>query len=379
MTLQTSGGTDNSGAAMWEKAKNYAKEIGYVPGSFSIAARTLMADEFKFGGNIRPVTKFQVARLFRTPSFKSMLYYSVKSIFPDRLEGKERVSVGDMMDAYSPFDLAVLILSFVLYRKARRMMADEWPRFQEGLDDDSQIGCQIGTFIPAIGTGTALLACSMRHYALAAMSKENLKQYKVYRRKLKETGEHYNFQLEHELWGCSSMHVGVIILTNFGFGAEVAQAYSSGVDPNSSFHHIKDPLSRRMKIANLWIEGINKGLDQPISNIPGEFYPDKAIRDALYARIEKIHEGEKNWLDYTKDDISPEKTPQLFAKVQQEGEYEVPEELEDVFSLEDITSMEEEDFDQLIDQIDAEAEGTAPKGSTILSSSDIDELEDIVE
>ena len=48
----------------------------------------------------------------------------------------------------------------------------------------------------------------------------------------------------------------------------------------------------------------------------GEYYPLKEVLDRLVSQVEKVRSNGSlfRWLDKNKEDVSPEKTPQLFPK-----------------------------------------------------------------
>ena len=67
--------------------------------------------------------------------------------------------------------------------------------------------------------------------------------------------------------------------------------------------------------------------------------------------------GSTAWIERDGNDISVELTPLLF-NLDSESK-PVPEKLRDIFSLKEISDMDEDEFDALIDEIDKEiAEGT---------------------
>ena len=88
--------------------------------------------------------------------------------------------------------------------------------------------------------------------------------------------------------------------------------------------------------------------------------------------------GSTSWLDRGKDDLTAEKTPHFFAKKVEDPNLEIPEELKDVFSIDELTAMDENDFDALIDQIDAEQKASA-KRDDVISKKDLEELQKTVD
>ncbi|MCB0330363.1 MAG: hypothetical protein KDD70_11885 [Bdellovibrionales bacterium] len=359
MQTSSSAGAQDS-AQVWKQAKKTAESLGYVPASFSIAVRTLIQDQNEFDASLRPVTKYQVARLLKTPTFKAMLYYGTQDLRSGYIADQDNLTVGSMMDLFEPLDLAAMIACFVYYRKAKKLLNDtQWEYIKEQIDQDSQIGAQIGVSIPTLGIATGLITGTLLQAGLAALIKSNEKAFKEYRRYLNGEGLPYDFKKEEELFGCSSEQVGVFTLSKMGFGVDIGQAFTVAFDLKRDISTIKEPLQLKMRLSRLWIDTLKAGNDQPTKRFPGEFYPVQTERDRLNAEVKKIMGGKFPWLGRRKDDISEEKTPLLFKKMAASDE--VPEDLADIFSVDQITAMEEEDFDDLCDHMDEEAEGKDSK------------------
>ena len=351
----TSSGSPDS-AQIWKKAKATAETLGYVPASFSIAVRTLIQDQNEFNASLRPVTKYQVARLLKTPTFQAMIFYGTQDLSGGFIEGKDSLSVGSMMEHFEPYDLAAMIACFVYFRKAKKLLNDDqWELIKEPLTYDSQIGAHLGVAIPNLGVANGLIVGTMRQVGLAALIASNEKGYREYARYLKGEGKPYDFKKEEEIFGCSSDQVGVFTLSKMGFGVDVGQAFTVAYDVTRPLGTIKEDLQLKMRLCRFWIDALRAGEDHPGKQIPGEYYPVQAARDVLDEAVKGIFAGKHSWLARGKEDVSEEKTPQLFKKA--EVSEEIPEDLADVFSLEEITAMEEEDFDDLVDQIDDDQEG----------------------
>ncbi|MCI5066752.1 hypothetical protein MRY87_13610 [bacterium] len=340
-------------AQVWKNAKRIAESLGYVPASFSIAVRTLVQDQNDFDATLRPVTKYQVSRLLRTPTFQAMLYYGSQELRGSYFSDRKNLTIGTMMDLFEPIDIAAMIASFVYYRKAKKLLAKGgWEHIEDDINKDSQIGAQVGVAVPNIGIACGLITGTLQQVGLAALIAQNEKAYKEYRRFLKGEGLSYDFKKEEELFGCSSEQVGVFTLSKMGFGVEIGQAFTVAFDRKRDISTIKEPLHLKMRVARLWIDTLKEGKDQPTKRFPGEYYPVQTARETLEEEVKKILAGKAPWLARGKDDVSEEKTPLLFAKA--EVSEEVPEDLAEVFSLEEITAMEEEDFDDLVDHMDEE-------------------------
>ncbi|MCB0332290.1 MAG: hypothetical protein KDD55_02255 [Bdellovibrionales bacterium] len=373
----TVGGTGKSESFL--KAKKVANNLGYLPSSFTTSVRTLIRDQEQNDASMRPVTKYQVARLMKTPSFKSMLYYATLDMRGQYIEGRDVVTVGDMMDFFEPVDIAALIACFVYFRKGRKMVpTSEWITLEAQFREESLIAAHLGIALPVIGVGFSLILGTVRYFALAAMLLEDEKAYRSYQNHLRKGKQSFDEQMEEELWGCNTKEVAVFMLSKMGFGVDIGNAFRVGVDPTIRLSSLgKGSSEFKMKLGKLWLDSFLAGLEQPAGEkVPGEYYPMMTDRQNLLGKIEEIRKGRVHWLARKSEDISPESTPQLFAK--RVEEFEVPEELLDVFTVDQITAMDEDSFDNLVDHIDLENEGKVPVGSAGLSAKDLEELEELV-
>ena len=365
----------------WAAARNLTQKLGYIPSSFSVAIRLLVSDQFENNANLRPVTKFQVARILGTPTFLAMLYYATKEMRAGYISGKKVLTVGAMMDHFDPIDLAAMICCLLYYRKCRKFMGpDRWPKMATQIALEAHFGCQVGVAVPEIGIGAGLIMGSLRHFALTAMALQNEGAFHDYTISMKMKGITVDEELERKKWGCTSRQIGVYLLSNVSFGVDIANGYSTAMDPTAKWGNRPDQMMQRMMAAYTWIRGLMSGNNQPREKLPAVWFPAKGDIPAFEAELAVIRRGKSHWLNRTKEEISRELSPELYSKkTAAPAEMEVPEELANVFSLEDITAMEEEEFDNLIDQMDREKEGKTKPGQVSLSSKDIQELEKMVD
>ena len=88
---EATGDSGSSQADSWVAAKRYAGLFGALPSSFTTSIRILMRDQVEFDAAMRPVTKYQVARILKVGSFKGMLYYASKDLMGEYIKDKEFV------------------------------------------------------------------------------------------------------------------------------------------------------------------------------------------------------------------------------------------------------------------------------------------------
>lgn len=350
-------------AESWKAAKAYADTIGYVPIVFSTTVRFLVTDSFKCNDELRPVVKYQVSRLLRSDSLKSMIYHASKVLHHDKLKVRDNFNIGDLVNFYTPFDLASLIGIFVLFKKVRKLCPEAaWPQVLENMREESRRSAAIGLSIPAIGIGIGFLVGTLRHLAMVPMIKHDPGSYNKYRRAVARKGVMFDDHLEVEMWGATSMQVASIILSSLGFGAKVADSFVMGMNPKLRVQNSGDEhFAYRVGMAKLWRNSVlREGKIQPDMNIPGEYYPLETAQERYKTTVAMCTEDLPHWMERTAADIGAVQSPELFSEAEEEGEYEVPEELSDIFSVEELSSMEEEDFDTLLDKIENDNLGKNP-------------------
>ena len=72
-----------------------------------------------------------------------------------------------------------MISCFVYYRKAKKIMnEDQWEHIQYDLNQDSQIGANVGIAIPSLGVACGLITGTMQRIGLSALILNNEKAYK---------------------------------------------------------------------------------------------------------------------------------------------------------------------------------------------------------
>ena len=354
-----------------ERAASYVKVLAPTPSVFAAAVRLLVNDAFKFNGELRPVTKLMVSQALRGKKILAMLYYAALRLTPKHLEGKAHLSLGDMINGFAPYDLACLYATFLLYRRSRKQLELDMAGFAELLPrfrPNSIICGLVGSAIPAIGVGSAILGGVLNDLALAVIAfseRTKVREYMHYLEGRSLTHEHAK---EMEEFGCSVHQVGTVLLSRLGFSSRIAESYLRSA--NNSIEG-EDPDSKRacaMKFSRLWLEALRSNLDQPAIAIPGDYYPLAKHKVELLEQVKQAKEGAVSWFERGEEDISPETTPLLF-NAQEQGR-EVPQELRDIFSMREISDMDEEEFDALIDEIDRNID----KGTleTVLSGTEIE-------
>ena len=365
-----SGGQDES----WKVALAVSKKIGYVPIAFSQAIRLLITDHLKNKGQISAATKYQVSRVFKGASFKSTIYFASRELREDHFANVTACSVGDLVALYTPLDLAAFITCFFLNRRLKKAGGDVWPLVSPQFSREASIGALVGVAIPTIGYAPGLLLSALRNVSHALMSVDNPKSYEEFRKNLIASKKMIDEDLERKLWKTTSSQVSSMILTALGFKSEVSEIIGSVVNTTQRAAEIKNPQVQSFRLAHLWNEAFVLKREQPLEKLNSTFFPLEKDRVKASPHIEAALNGRISWLDRGKDDLNPQLAPHLFAKKKEDPNLEIPDELKDVFNIEELSSMEEEDFDRLIDQIEAEQKASS-KRDDVISKKDLEELE----
>ncbi len=359
----------------WAVALACAKRIGYVPTAFSQAIRLLVSDHLTNNKQIRAVTKYQVARVFRGPSFKATIYFASRQLAAEYLEHNKSVSIGDLVALYSPLDLAAFITCFFLNRRLKKITPEAtWNVIGPKFLRDASIGALVGVAIPRLGYAPGLLIGSLKNLSLVLMTGEDRSKYSTYIRKLEAEKKLSDDDLERELWRTTSSQVSSMILTHLGFKSEIGETIAAAMNTKTPTDDIENLTIQSYRLAYLWSETFIFGRQQPLERLDGKYFPFEKDRAIAELQIVEVKSGEKTWLERCQADLTKEHAPHLFAPREEDPNFEIPEQLKDVFNLKELTSMEEEDFDKLVDQIDAE-QATAKRRDDVIASKDLADIE----
>ncbi len=373
MQANSDGGGDS-----WQKALGYSKKLGYVPLAIPVATRTLIADSKSKERIIRPVTKYQIARILRGSNFKSMLYYVSDLISRDTVQGAKSISVGELMDLYSPMDLAALLSCYVSFRLASKSTPKELlDAIRPHLAHESYVGALVGVAIPALELAGGILWGCSRHIAHMLMSSDEPRKYKQWRAKVGQIPSSRQSELEVETWGCTSSQVASMVLANMGLGNEIACLMEKAASYRGAVATITETDLQNFRLAVLWFECFLSRQQQPTEKLAAKMFPFETDRIKVEAALQRFDPATPSWLERSGADISPELTPALFSASKQESKFEVPEQLQDVFKLDELTKMDEWEFDTLVAHIDREIEETSASDG-VLSQKDLNQLEALV-
>lgn len=353
----------------WMVARKYASLFGDVPSSFSSTIRTLLIDQVKHEKKLTPASRFQVVRLLSGPSAKAMFYYACKTFKEDLIPDADYLTVKDLVTLFEPEDLAAIVAMIFLYRRCRKLCAqDNWQSHADALRLESEVGGHLGLKIPSIGFGTGLLIGALPHLALSAFRHHDSKNFVHYAKYLQEKNLVFDITYEVPRWQASCLQVASAMLQSLGFGLESTESFVKGLDSRFGIDDIKEDSYYRMRIARIWIHSLIDTGDQPDIPMRGAFYPLKEELADLQERIAPVKSSGPvyDWLNRTKEDISEEKTPELFRKKKkakpentEDSTSEAPQfppELLEAFSEEELSKMSPEAIEALLKQMKEKSE-----------------------
>ncbi len=313
----------------------------------------MVTDHQNHNGVLRPVTKYLISQALRGRKILSMLYHSSAKLREEQLSGKSSLSLGELVSCYGSYDLAVLYGLYLIYRRAATALnldRETLNTLLPNLRFEAELGCIIGKAIPTIGIGNGALAGILHHLALAVIAVENPQGVKNYYAQMNQSGQRWNVYKETELFGCSSLQLGAVLLTKVGFNKNVVEQYLGALDPELKLGDKLGNTLEPIKFARLWIEGIANKQEQPLQAMPGKYYPTSDARLWIEQELENLSFDSISWIERSGQDVSPELTPLLFGD--EKNAKDVPQQLRDIFTLKEIIKMSEEEFDELVDKID---------------------------
>jgi hypothetical protein len=203
---------------------------------------------------------------------------------------------------------------------------------------------------------------------------EDASLYKRYRNVVDGTTKIIDEKAEMVIWKTTSSQVTSMLLASLGYSTDFGDMIGTAIRTTSAVDKITNERMRDFRLAHMWQETFLLGKDQPGEKLHTDFFPKQSDRALAAEAIERAREGATAWLDRGKNDITPATTPHFFSKKAVDPNLEIPDELQDVFSIEELTKMDENDFDALIDQIDEEQK-VASKRDDVISNKAIEELE----
>jgi hypothetical protein len=174
--------------------------------------------------------------------------------------------------------------------------------------------------IPSLGFCPGFLFGALPHLAHALMAAGAVDTYKKYRASLPK-GRTVSADLERSIWGCTSAQVDAMMLTHVGFGKDLGSSFNEAAECSVPVASIASDLTRKMRLALLWLECLSSGREQPTERLHTKFFPFKTDRERVDNQLTDLKSGPTSWFERSAFDVSKEKTPKLFAQPKKGGRF----------------------------------------------------------
>lgn len=315
---------------VWKSARRHKDLIGYIP---SFVSATIRGIQNKcWDAPLDKGSRHSMGRLIKSQGVKAPIYFLAKTVRPEALENKEYISNKDLLEMFSPKELAAAMALIFLYRKlGSRCPKEEWGRFSRILQQHVDIGATVGTCIPRIGLTTGLIASSIRYFSMATYLIRDAKKFIDYRREITKAKVPYLYERELKDWNCSHMHIASLLIQSVGFGKDLANSYFSGVSGISE--ELLTDLGLDFRVASAWIDALHFGGELFEIGRETEYVVEGDKEEVLIQECNSIaSDGSRySWLSRTGKDISPGEVPQLW----QGDQTEIIETEEDILSVQE--------------------------------------------
>lgn len=335
----------------WDVAKSFVTYLGPYPSSFTSVVRLLSIDHSQNPVGLSEIGEFLVRRLLKSPSLQSCYFHALKTYRPEILDlPPGSITPGFFAENLSSEEHAVLLTVIFLYKSSRRLCSsDILQRIIPRLYRHADLGFLVGDAMPAIGAGSGMLLGSMRVFSLVPFIINNPTRFVEYWLHLhKQSARYVDPQYEYESWGCNSLQIAALLAQQFGLGVkrttDLMYAISTvGVVPESSAGVMA------LRYADIWINSLLRTSGVPDIPLPPMFYPNREDLEKLLVRsVNAINSSPPHWLDRTKDDISPEKTPQIFFERESHPEDErLPDDLQDAIGADAAEKISEKILEEM--------------------------------
>ena len=306
--------TDKEDEASWRQAGHYAELIGSVHPVFLRGIRALQQLE-RGDKQGKASEHYQVTEVMRSATLRSVLYHAAKAIYTDKLADHPKISGPDLLDLFSPYELAsVLCAAFLFRRTSKQCPGQVWSKLASEINGQIEIGALLGNKIPAIGKGRGVLVGSIRYIAFGLLASQDEHGFKKYKRHLNSSNLLSDLSMEVSGWGCNHLQIAAILLQTLGMGIAAAKGTATVATPLSIEQLEMDSDTLAWYAGARWIESmIEKECAPPELSAYPDLFPGKAEIATLQKLIDGIlQEGCDNpWINKRAQDIQPQLAKQL--------------------------------------------------------------------
>jgi len=310
-------------AESWEQAKKYSAVIGNVSSLFSSCIRFLMKDAAAGQKIISSTSKYALARLLSSPSFKAPIYFAAKAFKSEQLAQTAKLTPEQLAALFAPDELAHLVGLIYVYRRLQRIVPEEeWKEISRLVHTHGQLGGYVGQALPRIGLSWGLLLGSIRHLSWGPFVVADKKVFTGYRRTNKISKKTFDVQEETRIWGCNHLQVASLVIQQLGLGTAIPQAINLGLlSENQNSDQMPDEGYRGI-ILWTWIESLKASGKIPDMTHKGAYYPVAAAAEKLENLAAPIvADGVPvDFFRVSKDDITAASAPHLFDGAATQGD-----------------------------------------------------------
>lgn len=321
MTLETTSSTleqaANEGADALLNGRRYAALYGEIPSSFSSLIRLLMTDQ-STSGSISFSASWQLLRLLRGASFRAPVSFAVKTFHKGALSAGNHLGPKETVALFQPADLAGILGTLYLYRRARRIQEtaknDHWEDLYQQIHSRSEAGAFVGCSMERVGLGFGLLVGSLRQLGMWPFSFHDSKGFTEYKRSLRKASLPFDLAFEKERWGCTHADVASHLLISLGYSREFAEQFALGLSVPELPSESKAAHVYKVKITDVWIDSLLATGAIPDMTHSGNYYPKEDERNLLVKEVTSTRSAGSQffWLEKGKNDFTEENLPEFW-------------------------------------------------------------------
>jgi hypothetical protein len=300
----------------WEVANAFTDTLGRYPASVTSLVRFLFQDFDADPSTLSPDSRFMLVRFLKSRAVQAPYFYSMGFFRSDNLVPMDRAFVvDDFIEGFSAPEHALILGLLFSYRMALRsnnveMIEEILPRLQYS----ANIGWLSGEALKHVGSFSGMLVGLYGWLGVLPFAKHDPEGFKFYLRHLrKEEASRPDVEFEHQRWGCTSTQVGILLLQRLGFGVSRLVPLMRATTTRATLGGL-EPAEKRFRVAEVWVRYLVERRSSPSIPLPPAFYLSEADINFIVEKVtDKTAKRNSEWLQATKDWVSPTSTPQLFT------------------------------------------------------------------
>ncbi|MFM1847546.1 MAG: hypothetical protein RL417_1020 [Pseudomonadota bacterium] len=248
----------------WEKAKEVAGVLGQPHRLFTQCVRDLRGIP-EGSSRKKMLESSAVITLFRSESFKTVIYYAAKALYGEDV-GKKPMNGGDLIQLFAPDELASVVAATHLHRLTGKKVSPKiWNDVVEEVNFQMQTGILVGAAVPAVSRAVGLLMGAVRTIAFSLVASSDESKFRAFRRELVRQDKLFDVAGELQTWGCHHLQVAALVVQSLGYGIGPATGIAASEMPAAD----DGPIAFQWYAARRWIESMLEEERAP-SEFPAE-------------------------------------------------------------------------------------------------------------